>query len=56
MSYISETVNKIKNYIRKRQMVILESTIYPGATEEFFLPILHKKKRVSTQGLSRPAI
>ena len=44
MSYISEAVNKIKNYIRKRQMVILESTIYPGATEEFFLPILHKKK------------
>jgi len=44
MSYISETVNEIKNYIKKKQLIILESTIYPGATEEFFLPILHKKK------------
>ena len=44
MSYISEAVNEIKNYIKKRQMIILESTIYPGATEEFFLPILYKKK------------
>ena len=44
MSFVRTAVKKIKNYIKKNQLIVLESTIYPGATEEFFLPILHKKK------------
>ena len=44
MSYIKESVSKIKSYIKKKQLIILESTIYPGATEEFFIPILREKK------------
>ncbi len=44
MSYIKNAIDLIKNYISKNQLLILESTVYPGATEEFFLPIILKKK------------
>ncbi len=46
MSYIENAVNLSENYFRKNQVIILESTVYPGATEEFFLPIIKKKKFV----------
>lgn len=44
MSYLNDGINKIKSYIKKHQIICLESTVYPGATEEFFLPIFKKKK------------
>jgi len=44
MNYINDGISKIKNYIKKHQVICLESTVYPGATEEFFLPIFKKKK------------
>lgn len=44
MSFVRDAINRIKKYIKKNQMIILESTIYPGATEEFLLPALNKKK------------
>lgn len=40
ISYIREAVNKVKDNIRKGQIVILESTTYPGTTREILLPIL----------------
>ena len=40
ISYIREAVNKVKENIRKGQIIVLESTTYPGTTREILLPIL----------------
>jgi len=40
VSYIREAVAKIKDNIGKGQLVVLESTTYPGTTKEILLPIL----------------
>jgi UDP-N-acetyl-D-glucosamine dehydrogenase len=40
LSYVLETTRVISKYLRKGQLVILESTTYPGTTEEEMLPIL----------------
>lgn len=40
LSYIVNAVEEIAKFIRKNQLVVLESTTYPGTTEEIILPIL----------------
>jgi UDP-N-acetyl-D-glucosamine dehydrogenase len=40
ISYIREAVGKVKDNIRKGQIIVLESTTYPGTTKEILLPIL----------------
>jgi UDP-N-acetyl-D-glucosamine dehydrogenase len=40
MFYVEETCKTIAKYLRKGQLVILESTTYPGTTRELMLPIL----------------
>ena len=40
ISYIREAVTGVKDNIRKGQIVVLESTTYPGTTEEILVPIL----------------
>ena len=40
LSYIIETTKTIAEYIRKGQLISLESTTYPGTTEEVVLPLL----------------
>lgn len=40
MSYIINVTQEIKKYMRNDQLFILESTTYPGTTEELVLPIL----------------
>jgi UDP-N-acetyl-D-glucosamine dehydrogenase len=40
MQYIESTCQTIAKYLRKGQLVILESTTYPGTTREVMLPIL----------------
>lgn len=40
ISYIIEACNMIKNNLRNGQLIILESTTYPGTLEEIVLPIL----------------
>lgn len=40
ISYIKQAVRKIKQHLRKGQLVILESTTYPGTTDEVILPLL----------------
>jgi UDP-N-acetyl-D-glucosamine dehydrogenase len=42
ISFIVSAVKKIRNYLSKGQLVILESTTYPGTTEEVVLPELEK--------------
>ena len=42
MSYITGTTEAIAPHLRAGQLVILESTTYPGTTEEVMVPILEK--------------
>ncbi|MFH1612913.1 MAG: nucleotide sugar dehydrogenase [bacterium] len=42
ISYIVNSVQNIFQYLRKDQLIILESTTYPGTTEEIVLPMLEK--------------
>ncbi|MDD5292408.1 MAG: nucleotide sugar dehydrogenase [Candidatus Omnitrophica bacterium] len=43
ISYIIDASKKIKDNFRKGQLVILESTTYPGTTSEILLPLFSKK-------------
>lgn len=40
ISYIDQATRKIANILRKGQLIVLESTTYPGTTREQVLPIL----------------
>ena len=40
LSYIRETAKAIAPHLREGQLIILESTTYPGTTEEVLIPIL----------------
>lgn len=40
MSYVVETTKTISKHLRKGQLIILESTTWPGTTEELIIPIL----------------
>lgn len=40
ISYVESSTRSIAWYIKKGSMVVLESTTYPGTTEELLLPIL----------------
>jgi len=40
MSYITSTAKSIVPHLRPEQLIVLESTTYPGTTEEVLLPIL----------------
>jgi UDP-N-acetyl-D-glucosamine dehydrogenase len=42
MSYIDAACREIANYLHPGLLVILESTTYPGTTDEFVLPMLEK--------------
>ena len=39
MSFVVNTSKTIAKYLRKEQLVVLESTTYPGTTEELLLPM-----------------
>ena len=40
MSYVNDAVNRISEHVRQGQLIILESTTYPGTTEELVKPKL----------------
>jgi UDP-N-acetyl-D-glucosamine dehydrogenase len=40
MTYVEATAKSVANTLRKGQLVVLESTTYPGTTREVMLPIL----------------
>jgi UDP-N-acetyl-D-glucosamine dehydrogenase len=40
LRFIEKTTEDIRNHLRKGQLVVLESTTYPGTTEELLLPVL----------------
>ena len=43
MSLIKNAFNRVKKYLKKKQTIILESTVYPGATKDIFYSYLNKK-------------
>ena len=42
MSYVISTTETVAHHLREGQLVILESTTYPGTTEEVMIPLLEK--------------
>lgn len=61
MSYIINTGEIIQNYLRKGQLVSLESTTYPGTTEEILLPLfenapIHQQKKAAKKELEYAAV
>src|SRR6202049_4745328 len=42
LSYVEETAKSIGPNLQRNQLIVLESTSYPGTTEELVLPILEK--------------
>jgi UDP-N-acetyl-D-glucosamine dehydrogenase len=42
ISYVRDSTKAVAKYLRKGSMVVLESTTYPGTTEELMLPILEE--------------
>jgi UDP-N-acetyl-D-glucosamine dehydrogenase len=42
LSYVRGTAEEISPHLRRGQLVVLESTTYPGTTEEIMLPILER--------------
>jgi UDP-N-acetyl-D-glucosamine dehydrogenase len=45
LSFITDTAKAIAPHLRAGQLVVLESTTYPGTTEEVLVPILEKGNR-----------
>src|SRR5271170_2987149 len=49
LSFITDTTHALAPHLQAGQLVVLESTTYPGTTEEVMLPILEKENK---QGLT----
>jgi UDP-N-acetyl-D-glucosamine dehydrogenase len=43
MKFVKKTTKTVSKYLRKGQLIILESTTWPGTTEELIIPILEKE-------------
>jgi len=54
LSYIEQTARAIAPHLRAGQLVILESTTYPGTTEEVLVPILEAGNRSGLRAVRRP--
>ncbi len=50
MSYVENTANTISKYLRKGQIVTLESTTYPGTTDEILLPLFENAPSIQSGG------
>lgn len=50
MTYIVNTAETISKYLRKGQLVSLESTTYPGTTDEILLPLFESAPMIQKRG------
>lgn len=50
LSYITSTTHSIAPHLRAGQLVVLESTTYPGTTEEVMIPILENENNAGLKG------
>ena len=51
MTYIIDTAKTVQKYLRKGQLITLESTTYPGTTEEILLPMFEKAPEVQAANI-----
>jgi UDP-N-acetyl-D-glucosamine dehydrogenase len=54
LSYIEKTAHAIAPHLRQGQLVILESTTYPGTTEEVLIPILESGNPSALRAIRKP--
>ncbi len=54
MTYIVATVEAIAPYIREGQLVVLESTTYPGTTDDVVVPLLEKLNKKGLKVARKP--
>ena len=47
MKHVTDSFNSIYKFLRPEQLIILESTVYPGATEDIFLKKINKNKKLN---------
>jgi UDP-N-acetyl-D-glucosamine dehydrogenase len=55
LSFITDTTHSIAPHLRAGQLVVLESTTYPGTTEEVMIPILEKENRAGLKAARNDA-
>jgi len=55
LSCITNTAHAVAPYLRAGQIVILESTTYPGTTEEVLIPILEKENKAELKASRKGA-
>jgi len=55
LSYITDTAHSVAPHLRAGQIVILESTTYPGTTEEVLVPILEKENKAGLKASRKGA-
>src|SRR5512146_2032205 len=53
LSYITSSAEAIAPYLRPNQLIVLESTTYPGTTEEVLVPILERRNSLGLKA-ARP--
>ncbi len=53
LSYITNTAHAVAPHLRAGQIVILESTTYPGTTEEVLVPILENENKAGLRASRR---
>src|SRR5579862_442316 len=46
LSFITDTTHAIAPHLQSGQLIVLESTTYPGTTEEVMVPILEKENKL----------
>ena len=55
LSYITNTAHAVAPHLRAGQIVILESTTYPGTTEEVLIPILENENKAGLKASRKGA-
>ena len=43
LSYIKNTLDLVRNYLTDTQLLVLESTTYPGTTEKEIVPLIEEQ-------------
>jgi UDP-N-acetyl-D-glucosamine dehydrogenase len=56
LSFITDTTHSIAPHLRSGQLVVLESTTYPGTTEEVMVPILEKENKNGLKAARKDAL
>ena len=51
LSYVINTANSISPYLKKGSIISLESTTYPGTTEDVFLPIIKERGFIAGENI-----